>query len=163
MSRALQAAFVVTVSTLTACDQEPPRNPPPRPVDTEQEKSATAAPSEVVTVPPTNPPKPQPAPKASAAATEAPPGKLITMAADGSCSYLHVFEIECEPGATCNPPEPERREVACPEIPAGTRVEKTEGTTCLATWFPKCPENTKCNPPPVKVELPCDKAPTKPK
>ena len=89
------------------------------------------------------------------------------MASDGSCSYMHHYDIDCpDDGATCNPPEPEMRTVQCPDIPTDARIEKLtapdNGADCLAKWFPKCPEDNKCNPPQVEVALPCAKAPSKP-
>lgn len=152
MSRALAAAFVVTIGTLTACEKKNdlPGNPPP-PVNVPSTKP-TGSTAEA--------PKPEPpAPKPSGSLPDAPKRQRITMAADGTCTYLHHFEADCEPNSLCNPPEPATRKVKCPEIADHTRVEKLEGKDCLATWFPKCPENVKCNPPPVEVQLPCDKAP----
>lgn len=147
----LALAFVVTFGAGGCNEGRISENPPPpEPTPETKQQASASEPSASL---------PRPSGSSAPSLGEAPAGKEIAMAADGTCSYLHVEQVDCPPNVPCNPPPPRRVTVACPAIPSFAKIERLEGGACEARWFPKCPEDVKCNPPQVVVDMPCDRAP----
>lgn len=154
MRRSFAAPLVVTLAVAPACTTVDHRTtaPPPPPPAADTADHRVPPPAGDTTDHRDTPTTGQTAPTQQTAGNS----WTVIKKADGTC--MTAVDVQCHPGATCNPPAPQPYE--CPPAltaarPMHIRQDAPDGECLLVFPMPECPANTMCNPPPPqKVACP---------